>query len=101
GGTASPGSLFQASVSCNLGYGNVTGILPAGPQSIGASGSLTFTNIPVGAVCSAQIANYPPAPAGYIWSAPAYSPGSIVIGPGTNRIDATSSLKQLVSLTVN
>lgn len=80
---------FDVSLACTLDGEDVSGqILPASPVSVtggSAPGSVTFTEVPIGAVCTAT-QTQPPPPAGYAWQPVSVEPDAITtIADGTEN----------------
>ena len=98
-----PSSVFsgahQVALACTKDGIDVTaGILPAPPVSVpagSAPGSVVFTQIPVGAVCTVT-QTLPAAPSGYQWnSTPGPQTITTVSAPASNSINFSNQLNAL------
>jgi Domain of unknown function (DUF5979) len=95
---------FPISVACLLAGSPVSGIQPNSPQSVTAGaagpGSVTFTNIPQGAICSVSEGTLPTnLPTSYAWVAgtPSISQSTTAIGPTPSTADVVNTMVQQVA----
>jgi hypothetical protein len=97
---------FAITATCTLDGAPVTGITPSATQTVtagtGASGTVTFANIPQGAICTVGEGTPPTPPASYAWAASTPTitqPGAIAATPATASVVNTMVL-QVAGLTV-
>jgi len=97
---------FAITATCTLDGAPVTGITPSATQTVtagtGTPGTVTFANIPQGAICTVGEGTLPTPPTSYVWAASTPTitqPGAIAATPATASVVNTMVL-QVAGLTV-